>query len=200
MQTRQQAWFCSPPLWLKPAGPSLRTLSTSLIGWLFFDKMENSTESVYLASSRNTFPMFQLWLALHSWCQYLLKESQIFTHWGRFSKVFFSTWCTSFQDFRTFEVISSLTAWVNSIFRPQQKLFLFSCPEQLNRWPCHWLTHWLSDFLFWHYRVSLETCDLWDIWSEWWGDMTWPKNLPTHIPTCHPTCPPTLENILKVQF
>ena len=89
MQTRQQAWFCSPPLWLKPAGPSLRTLSTSLIGWFFFDKMENSTESVYLASSRNTFPMFQLWLALHSWCQYLLQESQIFTHWGRFSKVFF---------------------------------------------------------------------------------------------------------------
>ena len=23
--------------------------------------------------------------------------------------------------------------------------------------------------------VILETCDLWDIWSEWWGDMTWPK-------------------------
>ena len=22
----------------------------------------------------------------------------------------------------------------------------------------------------------LETCDLWDIWSEWWEDMTWPKN------------------------
>ena len=21
----------------------------------------------------------------------------------------------------------------------------------------------------------LETCDLWDIWSEWWGDMTWLK-------------------------
>ena len=21
----------------------------------------------------------------------------------------------------------------------------------------------------------LETCDLWDIWSEWWGDMTRPK-------------------------
>ena len=19
----------------------------------------------------------------------------------------------------------------------------------------------------------LETCDIWDIWSEWWGDMTW---------------------------
>ena len=24
-------------------------------------------------------------------------------------------------------------------------------------------------------RATLETCDLWDIWSEWWGDMTWPK-------------------------
>ena len=23
-------------------------------------------------------------------------------------------------------------------------------------------------------RAILETCDLWDIWSEWWGDMTWP--------------------------
>ena len=24
-------------------------------------------------------------------------------------------------------------------------------------------------------RATLETCDLWDIWSEWWGQMTWPK-------------------------
>ena len=24
-------------------------------------------------------------------------------------------------------------------------------------------------------RAILETCDLWDIWSEWWGDKTWPK-------------------------
>ena len=23
----------------------------------------------------------------------------------------------------------------------------------------------------------LETCDLWNIWSEWWGDMTWPTNI-----------------------
>ena len=22
----------------------------------------------------------------------------------------------------------------------------------------------------------LETCDLWDIWSEWWGGMTWPTS------------------------
>ena len=26
--------------------------------------------------------------------------------------------------------------------------YLFSCPEQLNRWPCHWLTHWLT-VLYW---------------------------------------------------
>ena len=24
-------------------------------------------------------------------------------------------------------------------------------------------------------RAILETYDLWDIWSEWWGHMTWPK-------------------------
>ena len=24
-------------------------------------------------------------------------------------------------------------------------------------------------------RAILETCDLWDIWSDWWGDMNWPK-------------------------
>ena len=23
-------------------------------------------------------------------------------------------------------------------------------------------------------RAISETCDLWDIWSEWWEDMTWP--------------------------
>ena len=22
--------------------------------------------------------------------------------------------------------------------------FLFSCPQQLNRWPCHWLTNWVT--------------------------------------------------------
>ena len=35
----------------------------------------------------------------------------------------------------------------------------------------------LTDFYFWHYRVTLETCDLWDIWSEWWGNMTCPTFL-----------------------
>ena len=36
------------------------------------------------------------------------------------------------------------------------------------------LTQSLSDFWFWHYRVTLEACDLWGIWPEGW--VTWPKN------------------------
>ena len=37
------------------------------------------------------------------------------------------------------------------------------------------VTNWLTeDFTNWHYRVTLETCDLWDLRSEWWGNMTWP--------------------------
>ena len=33
----------------------------------------------------------------------------------------------------------------------------------------------------------LETCDLYDIWSEWWGDLTWPKKRPTYyLPTYLP--------------
>ena len=32
---------------------------------------------------------------------------------------------------------SRFPAWNTKI----QKQILFSCPEQLNRWPCHWLTH-----------------------------------------------------------
>ena len=57
----------------------------------------------------------------------------------------------------------------------------FSCPEQLNRWPCHsvtdWLTHSLTQgtLLIDIQRATQETCDLWDLWLEWWGDMNWPK-------------------------
>ena len=58
---------------------------------------------------------------------------------------------------------------------------IFSCPEQFNRWPCHsvtdWLTHSLRTLLIVIQRATLETCDLWDICSEWWEDMTWPKKM-----------------------
>ena len=57
-------------------------------------------------------------------------------------------------------------------------------------------------------RAIRETCDLWDIWSEWWRYMTWPrKYLPTYLPTylftylpTHlPTYLPPLQNTLKEQ-
>ena len=107
------------------------------------------------------------------------------------------------------------------------KLLFLLTSRQLNRWPCHSLTHSLSEWVRhllknttteWPQRLVtlktfnqrdeetwpdqkktmtktntktktmtktntfrehlqraiLETCDLWDIWSEWWGDMTWP--------------------------
>ena len=49
-----------------------------------------------------------------------------------------------------------------------------------------------STFTFDIQRATLETCDLWNIWSERWGDMTWlkkdlPINIPTHLPTYIPT-------------
>ena len=36
-----------------------------------------------------------------------------------------------------------------------------------------------------------KKCDFWDIWSEWWGDMSWPKKTQRQI---------HLENTLKEQF
>ena len=35
-----------------------------------------------------------------------------------------------------------------------------------------------------HYRVTLETCDLWDIWSEWWRGMTWLDYFGAILETC----------------
>ena len=61
---------------------------------------------------------------------------------------------------------------------------IFSCPEQLNRWPCHSLTDSLTHsqyFYFWHTKSDPrdlwplrhlirvmrrhDTCDNWDMWS-----------------------------------
>ena len=54
-----------------------------------------------------------------------------------------------------------------------------------------WLADWRY-FYFWHQRATQETCDLKEIWSEWWGDMTRSKKyLPTNIPNHLPTYPLT---------
>ena len=50
-------------------------------------------------------------------------------------------------------------------------LLFLAVPRQLYRWPC--LS--LLDIVEKHYHTALwETCDPWDMWWEWWGEMTWP--------------------------
>jgi len=34
-----------------------------------------------------------------------------------------------------------------------------------------------NTFIEHHQRATPESCDLWDIWSEWWGDMNWPTKI-----------------------
>ena len=39
-----------------------------------------------------------------------------------------------------------------------------------------------------HHTIQRVRCvnskiNIWCLFAEWWGDMTWPKNLPNHIPT-----------------
>ena len=53
---------------------------------------------------------------------------------------------------------------------------IFSCPDtvwgQLKTWLCHSLSHY---FDLGTHRDILDTCDLWDIWSEWWENTICPK-------------------------
>ena len=48
-----------------------------------------------------------------------------------------------------------------SFFKGQfsSELLFFSCPEQLNRWPCHSLTHWLTDWLTDWLTKDFTNCD-----------------------------------------
>ena len=53
-------------------------------------------------------------------------------------------------------------------------IFFLAVTWQLYRFPCHSLTDSLIDTFEKHYQRALwETCDPWDMLSEWWGDMTW---------------------------
>ena len=76
-------------------------------------------------------------------------------------------------------LLSQFFVCLDSFFVSIFFFLFFSCPEQLNRWPCHSLTNSVTDWLTFTFdiqRAILETCDHWDIWSEWWGDMTWLRN------------------------
>ena len=53
-------------------------------------------------------------------------------------------------------------------------LCIFSCPEQLNRWPCHWVTEWVSGrFILEHNKshwseLMTSHCSEQDIWNKFW--------------------------------
>ena len=51
--------------------------------------------------------------------------------------------------------------------------YVFSCLSRTAQNVTLSLTHSVT-FTFDIQRATLETCDLWDIWSEWWGNMTSP--------------------------
>ena len=118
-------------------------------------------------------------------------------------RVYIYTICVYMYNFKPLYLSIRHSTYLLFVFLPLWMNF-FSCPEQLNRWPCHSLTHSLtdslSDFWFSQYRVTLETFDQSD--EETWPDQKiyLPTYQPTHLPTYLPTCPPTLENILKVRF
>ena len=59
----------------------------------------------------------------------------------------------------------------------KEQFCLFSWESETALYPPLSLTHSLSTrpFTFWHQRETPDTCDLWDIWSEWLWAMTWPK-------------------------
>ena len=84
---------------------------------------------------------------------------------------------------------------------------VFSCPEQLNRWPCHSLTNSLTnsqDFTNWHtksnlidfrhFRHLIRVMRRHDLIKKYL-----PTYLHTYPPTYLPTYVPPLENILKEQ-
>ena len=87
--------------------------------------------------------------------------------------IFTHIYASHVHDYNLYD--ATIKYWSKPSYKWYCHSVFFSCPQQLNRWPCHSLTDSLSHFYFWHYRVTLETCDLWDIWSEWWGNMTWPS-------------------------
>ena len=58
---------------------------------------------------------------------------------------------------------------------PLLSLFLAVQNSSIGDLVTHWLTH--RTLLIDIQKAILETCDLWDICSEWWEDMTWPKKL-----------------------
>ena len=50
---------------------------------------------------------------------------------------------------------------ISNLDKFKEEIFFFSCPQQLNRWPCHWLTHWLTVLLL--LTLQSDPRDLWPL-------------------------------------
>ena len=75
-----------------------------------------------------------------------------------------------YNQFQCFSIhaFGWLEVW-QSVWKLQ--VIIFSCPGQLNRWPCHSLSGWVIDWLLIsasseHCRAVVDTCNLSDNWSE----------------------------------
>ena len=90
-------------------------------------------------------PFFILWLFLLS-LTYMPSLISIF----HFSLIVssFCICCLYFLFAFSNDIFLSLFSYYFSFLR----LFLFSCPKQLNRWPCHWLTDSLTVLLLLTYK------------------------------------------------
>ena len=72
----------------------------------------------------------------------------------------FSDWCLIKWE-RSHSCWLSILAHIliqqNRKITAVESMFLFSCPEQLNRWPCHWVSEWPVIFeILWHFLRYVE--------------------------------------------
>ena len=72
----------------------------------------------------------------------------------------FQALCICVNAYFCISVFHILYTGMSYIISMNPMLFIFSCPEQLNRWPCHWLSH-SQYFYFWH--TKSDPRDLWPL-------------------------------------
>ena len=115
--------FLQPPLWLTLLSPLI--WSSSLSNW-----------STVQSHHQHAWPGFA---SLWSWSRDRDYWLQVYRHW------------LLGKTFTKKTPVSGLTQIPNTKYHNPApplnlgKLIFFSCPKQLNRWPCHWLTHSLRE-------------------------------------------------------
>ena len=139
----------------------------------------NGNQNIYICKKKRWFncesiSILMIWLIWKTGSKKI-----ILTEYCLWLSCHLNIWCTSAMNRNA----NQGKLHHRSLIQAASNFFLAVQNSSIGDLVTHSLTHSVT-FWFWHYRVTLETCDLWDIWSEWWGDMTWPKNtyLPTYLP------------------